>query len=137
MYTPPLWRERDASQRFTATECQDCGYVCFPERRQVCKRCGDVDPGWEDISLQRRGEVRSYVVQNRLPDAFDTPLPLGVIDVPQEGAGEPARVYGLFTETDPEDVSVGMEVEADFRRIFEIENLPVHSFKFKLPRGEQ
>jgi uncharacterized OB-fold protein len=137
MYTPAEWRMREAAEQFTATECQSCGYVSFPDRRQTCKRCGEVDPGWESVELERRGEVLSYVVQNRLPEAFDTPLPIGVVDVPQSGPGEPARVYGLFTETDPEDVEVGLEVEADFRKIYEVDGLPTNSFKFKLPRGEQ
>ena len=95
--------------------------------------------------------MQSYVIQNRLPDAFETPLPLAVLDVPQAGAndgegtasgagdenaGEPARVYGLFTETDPEAMEIGMEAEAVFRETFDIEGLPVHSFKFTVPRSE-
>ena len=79
----------------------------------------------------------SYVVQQRLPDDFETPLPLGIVDVPQEGDGEPARVYGLFTETSPDEMDVGMEAVADFRTVFELSGLPVHSFKFKRSRGDR
>lgn len=136
MHEPPLWRDRNQNERFEARECGSCGYVSFPERREVCKRCGD-HPDWETVELDRRGVVQSYVVQNRLPDEFETPLPLAVVDVPQIGDGESARVYGLFTETDPDDMEVGMDVEADFRRVFDVNGLPVHSFKFKLPRGDR
>ena len=137
MYEPPFWRDRDANERLSARECGECGYVSFPERRRACKRCG-AHPEWTPVTLQERGVVQSYVVQNRLPAEFETPLPLGIVDVPQvDEAGEPARVYGLFTETAPEEMAVGMEVEADFRRLFDVEGLPVHSFKFKRPRGDR
>ena len=136
MHEPPFWRDRDANERLVARECGSCGYVSFPERREVCKRCGD-RPEWRDVRLEERGIVQSYVVQERLPDTFETPLPLAVIDVPQEGDGEPARVYGLFTETDPDDVEIGMEAAADLRELFDVDGLPVHAFKFKRPRRDR
>ena len=150
MYEPPFWRDRDRNERLAATECSSCGYVSFPERRGVCKRCGERGE-FSETTLAERGIVQSYVIQNRLPDAFETPLPLAVLDVPQvdandrkgtergagdENAGEPARVYGLFTETDPEAMEISMEAEAVFRETFDIEGLPVYSFKFTVPRGE-
>jgi len=143
MYEPPFWRDREANERLAATECGACGYVSFPERREVCKRCGERGE-FSDTRLEERGIVQSYVIQSRLPDAFETPLPLAVMDVPQVGANgdgsdggdEPARVYGLFTETDPEAMEIGMEATAVFRELFDIEGLPVHSFKFTVPRGE-
>ena len=45
-------------------------------------------------------------------------------------------MYGLFTETDPEEMAIGMEATAVFREMFDTEGLPVHSFKFTVPRGE-
>lgn len=136
MHEPPHVRDRPANERLEAVECGDCGYVAIPEHREVCKRCGSY-PDWEPVQLQERGEVQSYVVQQRLPEEFETPLPLAIVDIPQDGEGEPARVYGLFTETDPEDVEIGMEAEADLRTMFDVNGLPVNSFKFKRPRGDR
>lgn len=136
MHEPPFWRDREQNERLVGRECGSCGFVSFPERRVVCKRCGEQSE-WTEVQLEPRGTVVSYVVQNRLPAEFETPLPLAIMDMPQTGAGEPARVYGLFTETDPEVLEVGMEAEADFRQVFAVEGLPVHSFKFKVPRGER
>ena len=136
MHEPPFVRDRAANERLEGKECGSCGYVTIPERREVCKRCGEY-PDWSDVQLEERGTVQSYVVQQRLPDEFETPLPVAVVDIPQEGNGEPARVYGLFTETDPDDVEIGMEAEADFRTMFAIDGLPVNSFKFKRPRGDR
>ena len=136
MYEPPYWRDRPQHEQLVAWECESCGYVSFPEKRGICKACGTHD-SWTETQLQERGVVQSYVVQSRLPEGFETPLPIAIMDVPQKGEGEPARVYGLFTETDPDDVAIGMEAEADFRTIFDVDGLPMHSFKFKLPRGER
>ncbi|UHQ96302.1 Zn-ribbon domain-containing OB-fold protein [Natrinema halophilum] len=136
MHEPPHWRDRPQNERLLARECRTCGYVSFPEHRRICKRCQD-EVEWDEVRLQERGTVRSYVVQNRLPDEFETPLPLAVLDMPQETDGEPARVYGLFTETEPDDIEIGMVADADLRQLFDINGLPVHSFKFKLPRGER
>jgi uncharacterized OB-fold protein len=136
MHEPTYWRDRAATERLLARECGECGYVAFPERRRICKRCRS-EPEWTDVRLRERGTVLSYVVQRQLPDSFETPLPLAVVDVPQTGDGEPARVYGLFTETDPEDVAIGLEAVADFRRVYDADGVPVHSFKFTLPRGER
>lgn len=135
MYEPPLTRDRAANERLAARACGSCGWVSFPEHREICKRCG-THGEMSDTRLAERGTVQSYVVQQRLPEGFETPLPLAIVDVPQQSGGEPARVYGLFTETDPDDLEVGMEAEAVFRRIFDVDGLPVHSFKFTLPRGE-
>ena len=149
MHGLPFWRDREANERLAAAECNACGYVAFPERRKVCQRCGEHGE-FRDTRLEERGIVQSYVIQRRLPDAFETPLPVAVMDVPQVGVddggsdgdgsgsdgGEPARVYGLFTETDPEEMAIGMEATAVFREMFDTEGLPVHSFKFTVPRGE-
>jgi len=136
MYEPPFTRDRAANERLEARECDACGWVSFPEYREICKRCGNVGE-WTATELEEHGTVQSYVVQQRLPDEFETPLPLAIMDVPQVSGGEPARVYGLFTETDPETIEIGMEAEADFRRVFDVDGLPIHSFKFKRPRGDR
>lgn len=137
MHKPRYWRPRERNEQLFGYECQECGHVSFPEKRRICKRCRTTPSDWERVELQERGIVQSYVVQQRLSEAFESPLPLAVIDMPQVGDGEPARVFGLFTETDPDDIEIGLEVEADFREVFEVDGLPVHSYKFKVPRSEQ
>jgi uncharacterized OB-fold protein len=138
MHDPPRWRVRRQNELLIGRECQDCGYVAFPEDNDTCKRCRAIDPEWEEVKLAERGIVQSYVVQQRLPEEFETPLPVAVMDMPQaDGSGEPARVYGLFTETDPESIEIGMEAVADFREVFELEGLPVHSYKFKRAREDR
>lgn len=150
-------RSRRQNERLVGFECQDCGWVSFPEKRRVCKRCSAAPADFEAVQLAERGTVRTFVVQDRLPDEFETPQPLAIVDIPQadvEGNptdadgdattdtdptpdGEPARVYGLLTETSLDELEVGTEVEARFRELFTVGERPVHSFKFAVPRTEK
>lgn len=138
MRTPRLWRGRKQNTRLSARKCDHCGFVSFPEERRLCKRCGTREE-WTDVTLDRHGEVVSFVIQRTLPEEFETPLPFAIVDLPlaDSDSDEAARVYGILTETEPEDVEIGMRVDADVRRMFDIDGVPVHSFKFTLPRGER
>jgi uncharacterized OB-fold protein len=132
MKSPRYERDRRQNQRLVAFECQDCGWVSFPERRQCCKRCATAPADFQEVQLTERGIVRTYVIQKYLPDAFEDPQPLAIVDIPQaEGDGESARVYGILTETDPEELAIGAEVEARFRELFTDGDRPINSFKFK------
>ncbi|WP_255152122.1 Zn-ribbon domain-containing OB-fold protein [Halorarius halobius] len=138
MSGPRYHRSREQDQHLLAFECQECGYVSFPEERETCKRCGAAPATWEDTHLAERGTIRTFVVQEYLPDEFESPQPVAIVDLPQaDGDGEPARVYGLLTETHLEEIDVGTEVEARFRELFADGDRPINSFKFAVPRGEK
>ena len=138
MSGPRYHRTRAQDQRLVGFECQSCGYVSFPDEKRTCKRCGDAPAEFEHVQLAERGEVKTFVVQEYLPDDIEVPQPLAVVDLPQaDGTGEPARVYGLFTETSLEELDVGTEVEARFREIFDDGDRPINSFKFAVPREEK
>jgi uncharacterized OB-fold protein len=138
MSGPRYHRTREQDQRLVAFECQDCGYVSFPDERQICKRCGDAPAEFEDVQLSERGTIETFVVQEYLPDDIEVPQPLAIVDLPQaDGSGEAARVYGLLTETELEELEVGTEVEARFREMFDDGDRPINSFKFAVPREEK
>ncbi|THE64055.1 hypothetical protein D8Y22_15125 [Salinadaptatus halalkaliphilus] len=135
MSGPRYHRTREQDQRLVAFECQSCGYVSFPDEKQTCKRCGDAPATFEEVQLAERGEIKTFVVQEYLPDDIEVPQPLAIVDLPQaDGSGESARVYGLLTETELDELSVGTEVEARFRELFDDGERPINSFKFSVPR---
>ena len=137
MSGPRYDRSKRQDQRLIGFECQACGWVSFPEEKQTCKRCGDAPAEMEEVQLQERGEIQTFVVQQYLPDDIETPQPVAIVDLPQEGDGEPARAYGLLTETDLEEIDVGTEVVARFREMFSDGERPINSFKFSVPREEK
>jgi uncharacterized OB-fold protein len=137
MSGPRYERTRRQDQHLIGFECQACGWVSFPEEKRTCKRCGDAPAEMEEVQLQERGEIQTFVVQQYLPDDIETPQPVAIVDLPQEGEGEPARAYGLLTETDLEEIDVGTEVVARFRELFSDGERPINSFKFSVPREEK
>jgi uncharacterized OB-fold protein len=130
-------RTKRQDQRLIGFECQSCGYVSFPEEKRICKRCGETPAEFEQVQLRERGEIQTFVVQQRLPGEFETPQPVAIVDLPQVGDGEAARVYGLLTETSLEELEIGATVEARFRELFTDGDRPIHSFKFAIPREEK
>ncbi len=129
MMKPPLWRIARENARLIGYRCKKCGFVNFPEPRQTCRRCR-APSEFEGVQMSPYGKIVSFVIQHRLPEGFQTPLPLAVVDL--EGG---ARVYGHLTDCKPEEVKVGLEVVADFRVAFEDEGLGIYSYKFKPVRG--
>lgn len=137
MSGPRYRRTREQDQRLVAFECQECGWVSFPDEKQTCKRCADAPATYEQVRLREEGEVLSFVEQVYLPDDFESPQLLAMIDIPQAGAGEAARVYGLLTETEREEIEIGSRVDARFRELFTDGDRPINSFKFAVPREEK
>lgn len=138
MSGPRYQRTRRQDQRLVGFECQSCGWVSFPDEKRTCKRCGDAPAEFEEVELAERGTVESFVVQEYLPDDIETPQPVAMVDLPQaDGGGDPARIYGLLTETGLEEIDVGTEVVARFRELFSEGERPINSFKFSVPRGEK
>lgn len=125
MHTPPVWRVARENARLVGYRCRRCGFIEFPEPRKTCKRCR-APSEFEVIQMSTRGRVVSFVVQHRLPEGFETPLPLAVIDL-EDGA----RVYGQIVECKPEDLKVGLEVEAEFRVFYDDAGLRIYSYKFR------
>lgn len=137
MSGPRYHRTKRQDQRLVGFECQSCGWVSFPEEKRTCKRCGDAPAEFTDVQLAERGEIQTFVVQEYLPEDIETPQPVAIVDLPQaDGDGEPARAYGLLTETHLDDLEVGTEVEARFRELFSDGERPINSIKFAVPRGE-
>jgi uncharacterized OB-fold protein len=137
MSGPRYRRTREQDQRLVAFECQECGWVSYPEKKRTCKKCATAPTTYERVQLQEHGKVLTFVEQVYLPDDFESPQLLGMIDIPQVGDGDPARVYGLFTDTEREEIEVGSRVDARFRELFADGDRPINSFKFSVPREEK
>lgn len=137
MSGPRYRRTREQDQWLVAFECQECGWISYPDEKSTCKKCAAAPANYERVQLQEQGEVLSFVEQVYLPEDFESPQLLAMIDIPQVGDGEPARVYGLLTDTDREEIEVGSQVDARFRELFTDGDRPINSFKFSVPREKK
>lgn len=122
-------RTKAAKFGLERAECTDCGRMNGPSA-ELCYHCGNDD--FEDVTLSREGTVQTYVVQHALPEAFDTPLPIAIVETPEGG-----KVLGMFTETDePHAVDIGDSVQIELKRFDRKDGQVQYEPKFRLAGGE-
>jgi uncharacterized OB-fold protein len=108
--TQPFW-SGCASGVLRLRRCTHCNRFRGPSRL-VCE-CGQSDFVWTDAS--GRGHIFSYTVVHRAPDpAFRAELPYVVAVIALE---EGPRLLGNVTGCAPEDVCIGMPVQALFETL--------------------
>tara|TARA_R110000787_G_scaffold71920_17_gene160206 strand:+ start:80 stop:505 length:426 start_codon:yes stop_codon:yes gene_type:complete len=118
--TRPFWNAaRDG--KLVMQRCNNCGTVNFPAK-PWCVACGSRDIPWTD--MKPTGTVYSYtvsrVVAMNYPDwASELPMVLCLVDV-----DDGARLYAQLTDCNPDDVMIGMRVEAHFETISEDAGVP-------------
>jgi uncharacterized OB-fold protein len=130
MTSPEVRRIARENARLIGYRCRSCGWISFPERKRVCKGCRAAPAEFQEIHLKPYGRVLSYVVQYRLPEGFQTPLPLAVVEL-----DDGLRVYGHLIECVPDEIEVGMGVEAELRVMYEENGERVYSYKFRPRRA--
>jgi len=97
--------------RLIASRCTACGEVAFP-RQDSCPNCTGDDT--ETIHVSRRGRLWTWTIQR-----FPPPTPphvgdaegffafgVGYVELP-----EGVRIEARLTESDPEKLAIGMEME--------------------------
>ncbi|MGQ9479439.1 MAG: Zn-ribbon domain-containing OB-fold protein [Thermoproteota archaeon] len=123
---PMHWRNMRERYRLLGTYCENCNGTFFPPRK-VCPRCRRKGKTRE-IEFSGRGKVYSYTVIHVGSKTFEkyTPYVVALIQL-EEGP----RIISQIIDCKPEDVYIGMEVEACFRKLFEQENGGIISYGFK------
>ncbi len=96
-----------------AGKCKDCGEITFP-RQDACPSCTGRNA--EEVLLSTRGVLWTFTIQRFPPPAppyignadRETFVPFGVgyVELP-----EGIRVETRLTESDPEKLRIGMEME--------------------------
>ncbi len=114
MATPRFWREIPSRYNLIGTKCGNCGTLDFPPRA-VCPKCGRKSVGkMARQKLSGRGIIVSHAVVHDAPTFFDLlkPYVLAVIEL-EEGA----RLTSHIIDVEPNEVKIGLPVEATFRRL--------------------
>ena len=95
----------------TENRCLDCGEAFFPGRH-YCANCSSAT--LERQTFGPRGVVHTFtVVHQRLPGAAVDP-PYAIVVVGMDGG---VSAQSVLVDADPQDVSVGMTVEAIARTV--------------------
>ncbi len=113
MSVPRYWREMPERTRFEGAKCKKCGHIIYPPRGR-CDKCGGIE--FLPYKLPERGKLLSFSIVRSPPKGFEryAPFVLGIVEL-EDGT----KVTTQITDAGPKDVSIGMPVEAVFRKISE------------------
>jgi len=123
---PQHWRRYRERYNLLGTRCEVCGKTYFPLRKICpnCRREGKLSP----IKFAGRGKVYSYSVVRNAPEGFEifTPYVIGLVEL-EEGP----KLLSQIVDCNPEDVYIGMPLEATFRKLKADGKEGVISYSFK------
>lgn len=105
------WRNYNDRYKLKGYKCDSCGKTYF-EKKGICT-CGSLE--FSEFDFKGKGKIVSYTKIHSGPTAFEQQAPycVGIIDL-EEGA----RVTGQIVDCEYEDLKIGQEVEAVFRKFY-------------------
>ena len=111
MFSARNWREYPQRYRMEAVKFKKSGKTYFPPR-QVDPTNGDTE--FEKVVLPETGKVMTFTVVRVAPAQWGdmSPYAVAIVDLT-----DGTRVMGQMTDVDVEEVKIGMEVRAEFRRV--------------------
>jgi hypothetical protein len=131
---PRFWREIQSRYNLIGTKCGNCGKVDFPPRA-VCPDCGRKSIGkMERLQLKGQGTVITYTVIHDAPKQFEMMKPYVMAIVEMD---EGVRLTSQLLDVKPENVKIGMRVQATFRRLGQEGDAGVihYGYKFRPATG--
>ncbi|MCI4435333.1 MAG: Zn-ribbon domain-containing OB-fold protein [Ignisphaera sp.] len=122
-----VWRERGARYRLEGARCKKCGRVFYPPK-PACPYCGHLEV--ERVELPKKGKVLSFAIEYTVPENYRHESPIIVALIELENG---VKVLSTLTDVKPEEVYIGMHVEATLRKLWEgsEEGIIVYGLKFK------
>ena len=105
-------RDTGAILKLTGSKCKKCGTGIYPVNR-ICPKCTSKDD-FEVIRLsERKAKVFTYSI-DALAGSSEDPLVVQTVADDAEGY----RYYLIMTDFDKTKISIGMEVEFTFRKMY-------------------
>lgn len=123
-----MWTVRDGQVYLLGSICEDCGEIFFPPKEiSVCSHCQG--ERLKTIELSREGCIYSFTEVHQPPAGGfykgAVPFIYGLIKLP-DGIIIPGHILA-----NPETLQIGDRVEAVLDVLFEDENGPVITYKFR------
>jgi len=119
---PGLYTSDPQAPQLVGSRCNDCGEVTFP-KQDSCPSC--TGSATEEVLLARRGKLWTFTIQRfpppvppfkGEPESF-TPFGVGYVEL-----AEGLRVESRLTESDPDKLAIGMDMELVLEKFMEAEN---------------
>jgi len=128
MSVPRFWREIPQRYDLVGNKCKKCKKIYFPPRN-ICPDCFGTE--FEDFDVKNEGKIVTYTILHVAQEGFESqvPYPIAIIELV-----EGPRITAQIVDCKPEDVEIGKNVKAVFRRVAEDASTGVlhYSYKFRL-----
>lgn len=111
--SPRIWQLAGIRYRLIGSKCLKCGRV-FIGLRKVCPHCGSRE--FKDVALSRRGKIYSYTVIRTPPTERENygPYIIAIVEL-----DDGCKLTAEIVDCSPEEIDIGTEVEAVFRKVGE------------------
>jgi uncharacterized OB-fold protein len=119
--TRPFWTGAKEG-RLMMQKCASCGTVNF-HPKPWCIECGARDLAWTEV--KKEGTIYSFTISHTVAMNYpgweeELPVLFCLIDL-----DEGARMYAQVTHCAPEEIHIGMRVEAYFKEISDEAGIPI------------
>ncbi|MEM0014147.1 MAG: Zn-ribbon domain-containing OB-fold protein [Candidatus Nezhaarchaeales archaeon] len=110
---PRIWQLAERRYRLVGSKCLKCGRL-FVGLRKVCPQCKSTE--FEYVELSRRGKIYSYTVIRAPPMEREKygPYIMAIVEL-----DDGCRLTAEIVDCSSEEIDIGTEVEATFRKIGE------------------
>jgi uncharacterized protein len=115
--TSDYW-EGARNRELLARRCRSCGHYHFPPR-DFCPSCFSYDIEWRKTT--GKGIIYSFTVCHRGAPGFENNVPYNITLVELD---EGIRMMSTIVDCSPEDIRIGMAVEAVFDEVTPQVTLP-------------
>lgn len=125
-----FWRETPRRYNLAGSRCTICGNAYFPPRA-VCPRCPHHRQSIEKMvpmQLSGAGEVVTYTVVHEAAEGFEMQVPYVLALVKTV---EGPVLTGQIVDVTPEEVRIGLPVQATFRKLREEGDAGVIHYGYK------
>jgi uncharacterized OB-fold protein len=105
------WRNYQDRYKLNSYKCDNCSKVYF-ERKGMCE-CGSLE--FTEFESVGKGKIVSFTKIHSGPSAFEEQAPYNVAIIDLDDG---ARITGQVVDCNYDDLKVGLEVEAVFRKFY-------------------
>lgn len=128
---PMYWRTIPQRYKMVGQKCKKCGKIGFPPKG-VCKYC-NASYEFDDVRLSGRGKVHTFVLigaGGAPPEFAEQEKAGGTYPVAIVELEEGPKVIGQIADVTPKEVSIGMPVSTELRKVYSEEGVIRYGFKF-------
>lgn len=110
---PRIWQLAERRYRLVGSKCLKCGRL-FVGLRKVCPQCGSKE--LKDVELSRKGKIYSYTIIRVPPMEREKygPYIIAIVEL-----DDGCKLTAEIVDCSPEEIDIGTEVEATFRKVGE------------------